>query len=150
MIMHVADMANLRAMYEKGSRDYSGLDLGRSEDASFVVPPTGLSANVARDGTGTCASTRPSATRTAAGSSSTSRPATWRRSRSPISTTRTHTTRRRTASRTRATTPTPARSRSRRASQWNVSGYYTHEKNGSAQINNGTNNFPAIDDFTTR
>ena len=51
LIMHVADMANLRAMYERGSRDYSGLDLGRSEDASFVVPPTGLSANaLARDG----------------------------------------------------------------------------------------------------
>jgi len=51
LIMHVADMANLRAMYERGSRDYSGLDLGRSEDASFAVAPTGLSANaLARDG----------------------------------------------------------------------------------------------------
>jgi hypothetical protein len=33
--------------------------------------------------------------------------------------------------------------------QWNLTGYYTHEKNGSAQVNNGTNNFPAIDMFTT-
>ena len=31
-----------------------------------------------------------------------------------------------------------------------MSGYYSHEKNGSAQINNGTSNFPIIDDFTTR
>ena len=33
--------------------------------------------------------------------------------------------------------------------QWNLSAYYTHEKNGSAQVNNGTSNFPAIDNFTT-
>jgi hypothetical protein len=30
-----------------------------------------------------------------------------------------------------------------------VSAYYTHEKNGSAQVNNGTSNFPVIDNFTT-
>ena len=33
--------------------------------------------------------------------------------------------------------------------QWNVSAYYTREKNGSAQVNNGTTNFPTIDNFTT-
>ena len=31
---------------------------------------------------------------------------------------------------------------------WTVSGYYSREKNGSHQVNNGTSNFPTIDDFT--
>ena len=52
VVLHAMDnQANLRAVYEKASRDYSGLDLARSEDASFVVAPTGLSANaLGRDG----------------------------------------------------------------------------------------------------
>lgn len=33
---------------------------------------------------------------------------------------------------------------------WNMSADYSREKNGSAQINNGTSNFPTIDDFTIR
>jgi hypothetical protein len=52
VVMHVMDnQANLRAVYERGSRDYSGLEIERSEDASLVTPPTGLSANaLGRDG----------------------------------------------------------------------------------------------------
>jgi hypothetical protein len=30
---------------------------------------------------------------------------------------------------------------------WSATGFYTKEKNGSHQVNNGTSNFPAIDDF---
>jgi hypothetical protein len=34
--------------------------------------------------------------------------------------------------------------------RWNVTGYYSHEKNGSSQVNNGTSNFPVNDIFTIR
>ena len=33
---------------------------------------------------------------------------------------------------------------------WNVTGFYTREKNGSSQAQNGTSNFPSIDDFLVR
>ena len=46
VVLHAMDnQANVRATYQKASRDYSGLELERSEDATFVVAPTGLSAN---------------------------------------------------------------------------------------------------------
>jgi hypothetical protein len=31
---------------------------------------------------------------------------------------------------------------------WTATGYYSHEKNGSSQVNNNTSNFPTIDIFT--
>jgi MtrB/PioB family decaheme-associated outer membrane protein len=149
LIMHVADMANLRAMYEKGSRDYSGLDLGRSEDASFVVAPTGLSANaLGRDGNLRFDQAKRDSNRGGlifdiSPGRMTSLAFTYLHNTDNYNET-VHGLQ--TASYdtyTGEVTVSPG-------DPWNVSAYYTHEKNGSTQVNNGTNNFPTIDDFTTR
>jgi MtrB/PioB family decaheme-associated outer membrane protein len=149
LIMHVADMANLRAMYEKGSRDYSGLDLGRSEDASFVVPPTGPSANVlATDGNLRFDQARRDSNRAGiifdiSPGSMTSFAFTYLHNEDTYNETAHGLQNASYDTYTGEVTISPGE-------QWNVSAYYTREKNGSAQINNGTNNFPVIDDFTTQ
>jgi hypothetical protein len=149
LIMHVADMANLRAMYEKGSRDYSGLDLGRSEDASFVVAPTGLSANaLARDGNLRFDQAKRDSNRAGiifdiSPGSMTSFAFTYLHNEDTYNETAHGLQNVSYDTYTGEVTVSPGE-------QWNVSAYYTREKNGSSQINNGTNNFPVIDDFTTR
>ena len=146
--MHVADMANLRAMYEKGSRDYSGLDLGRSEDASFVVAPTGLSANaLARDGSLRFDQSKRDSDRAGiifdiSPGSMTSFAFTYLHNKDTYNDTVYGLQNASYDTYTGEVTLSPG-------DQWNVTAYYTHEKNGSAQVNNGTNNFPVIDNFTT-
>ena len=148
LIMHVADMANLRAMYERGSRDYSGLDLGRSEDASFGVPPTGLSANaLGRDGSLRFDQSRRDSDRAGiifdiSPGSMTSFAFTYLHNKDTYNDTVYGLQNSSYDTYTGEVTLTPGE-------QWNVSAYYTHEKNGSAQVNNGTSNFPVIDNFTT-
>jgi MtrB/PioB family decaheme-associated outer membrane protein len=148
VIMHVADMANLRAMYERGVRGYSGLDLGRSEDASFVVPPTGLSANaLARDGSLRFDQSNRDENRAGiifdiSPGSMTSLAFTYIHNKDTYNDTIYGLQNASYDTFTGEVTLTPS-------DRWNVSAYYTREKNGSAQVNNGTNNFPAIDNFTT-
>jgi MtrB/PioB family decaheme-associated outer membrane protein len=147
-IVHVADMANLRAMYERGSRDYSGLDLGRSEDASFVVPATGLSANaLARDGSLRFDQSKRDSDRAGiifdiSPGSMTSFAFTYLHNKDTYNDTVYGLQNSSYDTYTGEVTLSPG-------DQWNVSAYYTREKNGSAQVNNGTNNFPVIDNFTT-
>ena len=149
VIMHVTDMANLRAMYEKGSRDYSGLDLGRSEDASFVVAPTGLSANaLGRDGNLRFDQAKRDSDRAGiifdiSPGSMTSFAFTYLHNKDTYNETAHGLQNASYDTYTGEVTLSPGE-------QWNMSVYYTHEKNGNTQINNGTNNFPVIDDFTTR
>jgi hypothetical protein len=149
VIMHVADMANLRAMYERGSRGYSGLDLARSEDASFVVAPTGLSANaLGRDGNLRFDQAKRDSDRAGvifdiSPGSMTSFAFTFLHNEDTYNETAHGLQNASYDTYTGEVTISPGE-------QWNVSAYYTHEKNGSTQINNGTSNFPAIDDFTTR
>jgi MtrB/PioB family decaheme-associated outer membrane protein len=147
LIMHVADMANLRAMYEKGSRGYSGLDLSRSEDASFVVPPTGLSANaLARDGSlrfdlANRDTDRAGIIFDISPGNMTSFAFTYLHNMDTYNDTFYGLQNSSYDTYTGEVTLTPNE-------QWNVTAYYTHEKNGSSQVNNGTNNFPAVDNFT--
>jgi hypothetical protein len=148
VIIHAMDnQANLRAMYEKGSRDYTGLDLGRSEDASFVVAPAGLSANALnRDGSlrfdqskrdsdraGIVADISPFASTTFA--------FTYLHNKDTYKETVYGLQNASYDTYTGEVTVSPNE-------KWNVTGYYSHEKNGSAQVNNGTSNFPTIDMFT--
>jgi hypothetical protein len=147
-IVHVANMANLRAMYEKGSRDFSGLDLRRSEDASFVVAPTGLPANaLARDGSLRFDQSRRDSDRAGiifdiSPGSLASFAFTYLHNNDTYNDT--------VYGLQNASYDTYTGEVTLSAGErWNVSVYYTHEKNGSAQVNNGTNNFPAIDNFTT-
>jgi len=148
LIMHVADMANLRAMYERGSRDYSGLDLGRSEDASFAVAPTGLSANaLARDGSLRFDQSKRDSDRAGiifdiSPGNVTSFAFTYLHNKDTYNDTIYGLQNSSYDTYTGEVTLTPS-------DQWNVSAYYTREKNGSAQVNNGTTNFPTIDNFTT-
>jgi MtrB/PioB family decaheme-associated outer membrane protein len=147
LIMHVADMANLRAMYEKGSRGYSGLDLSRSEDASFVVPPTGLSANaLARDGSlrfdlANRDTDRAGIIFDISPGNMTSFAFTYLHNMDTYNDTFYGLQNSSYDTYTGEVTLTPNE-------QWNLTAYYTHEKNGSSQVNNGTNNFPAVDNFT--
>ena len=147
VIMHVAEMANLRAMYEKGRRGYNGLDLARSEDASFVVPPTGLSANaLARDGSlrfdlSNRDSDRAGIIFDISPGNITSFAFTYLHNMDTYNDTFYGLQNVSYDTYTGEVTLTPNE-------QWNLSAYYTHEKNGSAQVNNGTSNFPAVDNFT--
>jgi MtrB/PioB family decaheme-associated outer membrane protein len=148
VVYHAMDnQANLRVMYENGTRDYSGLELARSEDASFPVPPTGLSANaLGRDGSlrfdqskrdsnrfGIVADVSPVPNTTLA--------FTYLHNKDVYNETVYGLQNANYDTYTGEATYSPG-------DKWNVTGYYTHEKNGSAQINNGTSNFPAIDIFT--
>jgi hypothetical protein len=148
VIFHAMDnQANVRLMYEHASRDYSGLDLGRSEDASFPTPPTGLSANaLGRDGSLRFDQSKRSSNRVGIVADV-----------SPIASTTLAFTYLRNADTYHETiyglqdstydtytgeiTISPSE-------VWNVTGYYSHEKNGSSQVQNGTSNFPTIDNFT--
>ena len=148
LIMHVANMANLRAMYERGSRDYSGLDLGRSEDASFPVPPTGLSANaLARDGSLRFDQSKRDSDRGGiifdiSPGNITSFAFTYLHNKDTYKETVYGLQNVSYDTYTGEASVSPG-------DRWTLTGYYTHEKNGSAQVNNGTSNFPAIDLFTT-
>ena len=148
VVFHTMDnQANLRVMYEHSVRDYSGLELDRSEDASFPVPPTGLSANaLGRDGSlrfdqskrdtnrfGFIADVSPVANTTLA--------FTYQHNKDTYNETLYGLQNASYDTYTGEATYSPGE-------KWNVTGYYTHEKNGSAQVNNGTSNFPTIDIFT--
>jgi MtrB/PioB family decaheme-associated outer membrane protein len=148
VVFHGMDnQASLRASYEKGSRDYSGLELERSEDATFVVPPAGLPSNaLARDGSlrydqskrssdrfGLVADVSPVASTTLA--------FTYWHNKDTYSETLYGLQDASYDTYTGEVAVSPGE-------QWNVTGYYSHEKNGSSQVNNGTSNFPAIDIFT--
>lgn len=50
-VLHINEALDVRAKYEKANRTYGDLELGRSEDGTFVTPNAGLPANVLeRDG----------------------------------------------------------------------------------------------------
>jgi hypothetical protein len=148
VVLHALDnQANLRVMYENGKRDYSGLDLARSEDASFPDPQTGLSANaLGRDGSlrfdqakrdenhfGIVADVSPVSMATLA--------FTYLHNKDTYKETVYGLQNASYDTYTGEATVSPG-------DKWSVTGYYTHEKNGSAQVNNGTSNFPTIDMFT--
>ena len=148
VVVHAMDnQANLRAMYEKGSRDYSGLELGRSEDASFVVAPTGLSANaLGRDGSLRFDQSKRSSDRAGivmdiSPVSRTTLAFTYLHNKDTYSETVYGLQNASYDTYTAEVSVSPSE-------QWNVTGYYSHEKNGSSQVNNGTSNFPTIDMFT--
>ena len=148
-IMHMAGMANLRAMYEKGNRGYSGLELSRSEDASFVVPPTGLSANaLGRDGNLRFHQAKRDSDRGGiffdiSPGRLTSLAFTYLHNKDTYKETAHGLQNASYDTYTGEVTLSPGE-------QWNVSAYYSHEKNGISQINNGISNFPVNEDFTTR
>lgn len=150
VVMHLMEnSANLRAMYERANRDYSGLDIERSEDASLVVMPTGLSSNALnRDGslrwdinkrttdrTGIIFDVSPVPMATIA--------FTYLRNKDTYKETKYGMQDASYDTYTGEVTLSPGE-------LWNVTGYYSREKNGSRQVNNGTSNFPTIDDFIIR
>jgi hypothetical protein len=148
VIMHLMDnQANLRAMFEHGSRDYKGLDLAASEDASVVVPAAGLSANALdRDGSLRFDLSKRGTDRTGIVFDISPVPMTtfaftYLRNKDKYKDTHYGVQDASYDTYTGEVSVTPGE-------KWNVTGYYSHEKNGSHQVNNGTNNFPAIDDFT--
>jgi hypothetical protein len=146
-IMHMGGMANLRAMYEKGNRGYSGLDLARSEDASFPTEQTGLPSNLlARDGNLRFDQAKRDSDRggiifdMSAGSMTTVA-FTYLHNKDTYKETAHGLQNASYDTYTGEITLSPGE-------QWNVSTYYSHEKNGMAQIQNGTSGFPTLDDFT--
>ena len=148
VVLHAMDnQANLRAMYEKASRDYSGLELERSEDATFVVAPTGLSANALnRDGSLRFDMSKRSSNRfglvaDVSPMPSTTLAFTFLRNKDTYHETVYGLQNATYDTYTGEVSVSPGE-------QWNVTGYYSHEKNGSAQVNNGTSNFPTVDMFT--
>ena len=147
VVLHAMDnQANVRLTYEKASRDYSGLEIGRSEDASFPVPPPGVSANpLSQDGSlrfdqskrssdrvGLVADISPIAMTTFAftylHNKDTYHETTFGLQNSSYDTY------------TAEASVSPGE-------QWTISGYYSHEKNGSSQVNNDTAGAPTIDTF---
>ena len=141
------NQANLRGFYEFGARDYSGLDLGASEDAGVPTPPTGPPANALE---------RPGSLRFDQSKRHSNRVGVnfdispWSMTSLAFSVLHnnddyleTHYGLQNASydTWTAEATVTPGE-------RWSVSGYYTHEKGGNSQVNNGTSNFPAIDDFT--
>ncbi|MEQ1727965.1 MAG: MtrB/PioB family outer membrane beta-barrel protein [Vicinamibacterales bacterium] len=149
-VMHFMDnAANLRASYEKGSRDYSGLELARSEDASLVVVPTGLSSNaLAREGSLRFDSSKRSSDRAGIVFDISPMPMTtlaftYLRNKDTYKETRYGLQDANYDTYTGEVSVSPGET-------WSVTGYYSREKNGSHQVNNGTSNFPAIDDFIIR
>jgi len=147
VIMHLMDnQANLRAMFEKGSRDYTGLDLEASEDASLVTPSTGLSANALnRDGSlrfdlSKRASDRAGIVFDISPVPMTTFAFTYLRNKDNYKETKYGLQDAKYDTYTGEVSVTPGEA-------WNVTGYYSREKNGSHQVNNGTSNFPTVDDF---
>lgn len=147
VIMHLMDNeANLRAVFEKGSRDYSGLEMERSEDASFAVAPTGLSANaLGRDGSLRFDSSKRDSNRTGIVFDISPVPMTtfaftYLRNKDTYKETKYGLQDAKYDTYTGEVSVTPGEA-------WNITGYYSREKNGSHQVNNGTSNFPSIDDF---
>jgi putative beta-barrel porin MtrB/PioB len=150
VVMHALDnAANLRAVYERASRDFSGLELERSEDASFVTPPTGLSANaLARPGSLRFDQSKRDSNRAGLNfdyspGSMTTLAFSFLHNQDDYRETLYGLQEASYDTYTGEISVTPGE-------QWTVGGYYTHEKGGNRQLNNGTNNFPSIDDFTIR
>lgn len=150
VVMHLMEnAANLRAMYERASRDYSGLDLQRSEDASLVVPPAGLSSNALnREGSLRFDLSRRSTDRTGVILDVSPVPMTtfaftYLRNKDTYKDTKYGLQDASYDTYTGEVTLSPDET-------WNVTGYYSREKNGSHQVNNGTGNFPTLDDFIVR
>jgi putative beta-barrel porin MtrB/PioB len=148
VIFHAVDnQANVRVMYEKASRDYSGLDLGRSEDASFVVAPAGLSANaLGRDGSLRFDQSKRSSDRVGVVAdyspiASTTLAFTYLRNKDTYNETLYGLQNSSYDTYTGEISVSPTE-------LWTATGYYSHEKNGSSQVNNNTTNFPTIDIFT--
>jgi MtrB/PioB family decaheme-associated outer membrane protein len=150
VVMHVLDnAANLRAVYERAARDYSGLDLARSEDASVVNPGTGLSSNaLGRDGSLRFDQSKRKSDR--AGINFDISPGTittlafsFLHNKDNYEQTRYGLQDASYDTFTGEVSVSPG-------DQWNLTAYYSREKNGNRQVNNGTSNFPTIDDFTTR
>jgi hypothetical protein len=148
VIFHALDnQANVRLMYERANRDYTGLDIGRSEDASFPVPPAGASANALgnpgslrfdqskrnSDRVGVVADYSPIASTTLA--------FTYLRNKDTYLETLYGLQDSSYDTYTGEISVSPNEI-------WNITGYYSHEKNGSSQVQNGTTNFPTIDNFT--
>lgn len=149
-VMHFMDnAANLRASYEKGSRDYSGLEIERSEDASLVVLPTGLSGNALnRDGSLRFDISKRSSDRAGlvfdiSPVPMTTLAFTYLRNKDTYEETKYGLQDASYDTYTGEVSVSPGET-------WNVTGYYSREKNGSHQVNNGTSNFPTIDDFIIR
>lgn len=150
VVMHLMEnAANLRAMYERASRDYSGLDIERSEDASLVVLPTGLSSNALnRDGSLRFDSSKRTTDRAGlivdiSPVPMTTFAFTYLKNKDTYKETKYGLQDATYDTYTGEATVSPGE-------QWNVTGYYSREKNGSHQVNNGTSNFPTIDDFIVR
>jgi hypothetical protein len=150
VVMHLMDnAANLRAVYEKANRDYSGLDLEASEDASLVTPSTGLSANALnRDGSLRFDLSKRSSDRAGivfdiSPVKMTTLAFTYLRNKDAYKQT--------TYGLQDASYDTYTGEVSVSPGElWNVTAYYSREKNGSHQVNNGTSNFPTIDDFIVK
>ena len=149
-VMHFMDnAANLRASYEKGSRDYSGLEIERSEDASLVVLPTGLSPNALnRDGSLRFDISKRSSNRAGlvfdiSPVPMTTLAFTYLRNKDIYEETTYGLQDASYDTYTGEVSVSPGET-------WNVTGYYSREKNGSHQANNGTSNFPTTDDFIIR
>lgn len=149
-VMHLWDNnANLRAVYEKANRDYSGLEILRSEDASFVTPATGLSSNALnRDGSLRFDLSKRSTDRAGLNVDVSPVPMTtlafsYFRNKDTYKETKYGVQDASYDTYSGEVTVSPGE-------VWNVTAFYTHEKNGSSQVNNGTSNFPTIDDFVIR
>lgn len=147
VVLHAMDnQANIRASYEKASRDYSGLDLARSEDASFALPQTGLSANaLGRDGSLRFDQSKRSSDRIGlvmdvSPMPSTTFAFTYLRNKDTYHETIFGLQDSSYNTYTGEVSVSPGEA-------WTINGYYSHEKNGSSQVNNGTSNFPSIDNF---
>jgi hypothetical protein len=147
---HVMEnQANLRAVYERGSRDYSGLELERSEDASLVTPPTGLSSNaLGRAGSLRFDQSKRSSDRAGVNfdispGSMTTLAFSFLHNKDTYNETKFGLQEASYDTYTGEISVSPGE-------QWTVSAYYSREKNGNRQVNNGTSNFPTIDDFIVR
>ena len=147
VVMHLMEnAANLRAVVEKGTRDYSGLDIERSEDASLVVLPTGLSSNALnRDGSLRFDLSKRNSSRVGIVADVSPMPSTtfaftYLRNKDTYKETKFGLQDASYDTYTGEVTVSPNET-------WSATGFYTKEKNGSHQVNNGTSNFPSIDDF---
>lgn len=147
VVMHLMEnSANLRASYEKASRDYSGLEIERSEDASLVVLPTGLSSNALnRDGSLRFDISKRASDRTGIVFDISPVPMTtfaftYMRNSDTYKETKYGLQDGKYDTYTGEVSVSPGEA-------WTVTGYYSREKNGSHQVNNGTSNFPTVDDF---
>lgn len=150
VVLHAMDnQVNLRGVYERASRDYSGLDLARSEDATFVTPPTGLSSNaLGRDGSLRFDQSKRTSDRAGVNfdispGSMTTLAFSYLRNKDTYHQTIYGLQDTSYDTFTGEISVSPG-------DPWVVSAYYSREKGGNTQVNNGTSNQPVIDMFTIR